>query len=75
MPRQITLDTLTPTGINIFKEDGRVRVEANYRVQAGAEVVKAVSRDVTPFIPTSRLTSLSNSYDAIFSAIEQVELS
>ena len=75
MPRQITLDTVAPTGINILKgARNSLRVEANYQILAGTELVKVVSRDITQHIPSDTLTSLSTAYDNIFAAIEQVEI-
>ena len=75
MPRQITLDGIEASGINIYKEDGVVRVEANYNILSGVEVIKTVSRDITSALTSEQRTAISNSYDAIFSRIEGLELS
>jgi len=75
VPRQITLDGIEASGINIYKEDGVVRVEANYNILSGVEVIKTVSRDITSALTSEQRTAISNSYDAIFSRIEGLELS
>ena len=75
MPRQITLDRIKASGINIYKEDGVMRIEANYSILAGSEVIKTVSRDITSALSSEQRTAISNAYDAIFSRIEGLELS
>ena len=75
MSKQITLDGIEASGINIYKEDGLVRVEANYSILSGVEVIKTVSRDITAALTSEQRTTISNSYDAIFSRIESLELS
>lgn len=75
MPRQITLDRIKASGVNIYKEDGVLRIEANYHVLSGNEVIKTVSRDITSALSSEEKTATSNTYDAIFSQIEGLELS
>ena len=74
MAKQITLDGISRQGINIFKEGGVLRVEANYHILAGAEVVRSVSRDITNYLTPAQRSALADSYDAVFARIEQVEL-
>ena len=75
MPRQITLDSIKASGVNIYKEDGVLRIEANYHVLSGSEVIKTVSRDITSALSSEQRTAISSAYDAIFSRLEDLELS
>ena len=75
MPKQITLDRMRASGVNIYKEDGGLRIEANYSLLSGTEVIKVVSRDITSVLSSEQRTAVSNAYDAIFSRIEGLELS
>ena len=75
MPRQITLNGLKASGINIYKEDGMLRIEANYQILSGDEVIKTVTRDITSALSSEQRTTIANAYNAIFSRIESLELS
>lgn len=75
MPKQITIDGIRRSGINVYKENNVVRVEANYQILSGVEVVKSVSKDITSALSSEQRTIISNAYDAIFSRIEGLELS
>ena len=74
MAKQITLDGISRHGINIFKEGEAIRVEANYHILAGAEVVRTVSRDITAHLSPAQRSALADAYDSVFARIEQVEL-
>lgn len=74
MAKQITLDSLRPGGINIFKGEGQLRVEANYQILSADEVTKTISRDITQYLSPTTKTTLSNAYITAFNKIEQVEL-
>lgn len=74
MAKQITLNGIERGGITIFKVGGQARVEADYRVLAGTEVIKTVHKDVTGHLDVSQRTSLLSAYDAVFNRVEAVEL-
>jgi hypothetical protein len=74
MAKQITLDGISRQGINIFKEGGVLRVEANYHILAGTEAVRTVSRDITAHLSPTLRSALAEAYDTVFARIEQVEL-
>lgn len=75
MPRQIVLDGIQPAGINLFKDAaGAVKVQANYRVLAGGEVVRSESRDVTLLLPSAQLQALAAAFDDVFAAVQSAEL-
>jgi len=74
MPRQITLDKIKASGINIYKEDGVLRIEANYSILSGTEVIKTISRDITSALASEQRTAISSAYDAIFSRVDGLEL-
>lgn len=75
MPKQITLNGIQRSGINVYKENNVVRVEANYQILSGVEVIKSVSKDITSALSSEQRAIISNAYDAIFSRIEGLELS
>jgi hypothetical protein len=85
MPKQITLDRIQASplraqarrasGISIYKEDGVLRIEANYQILSGDEVIKTVARDITSALASVQRATIANIYDAIFSRIEGLELS
>lgn len=75
MPKQITLDGLSPQGINIRKDaSGAVHVEACYGILAGAEAVRSVSSEITQHLSAAQLNSVSTWYDGVFSRMAQVEM-
>ena len=74
MGRQITLDSIKPSGLNIWELNGIIRVEANYAILAGTEVVTQTSKDVTVLVTDEQKLTLTQAYAAIFAAIEQQEL-
>ena len=75
MPIQITLDSVKAIGTNLFKEDGQLRIEANYQVLAGADVIRNVSRDITIYLSVALKAALAAAYDDLFSEVAQMELS
>ncbi len=74
MAKQIALDGIKRGGVNIRREDGVLKIEAHYSVMSGSETVMTRSKDITALLGSAHKTSLSDSYDAIFSKIEQAEL-
>ena len=75
MARTLTLDGLRRGGLNIFKEDGALKVEANYYILSGTEEIRGVYRDITPHLSQAVRAAISDGYDAVFSRIQQMELS
>ncbi|MBI4289771.1 MAG: hypothetical protein HY671_15250 [Chloroflexi bacterium] len=73
MPKQVTLDSLELKGLNIFKEAGKLRVEANYSILAGTEVYKAGTRDVSDSLPPATVDGLASAWDAIVGLIKASE--
>lgn len=73
VPKQITLDNLELKGLCVFREAGKLRVEANYSVLAGAVVYKTETRDVTLSLPTAVVLSLENAWDAILGLAKAAE--
>ncbi|MDO8532966.1 MAG: hypothetical protein Q7T26_12525 [Dehalococcoidia bacterium] len=75
MPKQLVLDSVQRGGVNVFKDTaGQVTVQANYRVLAGAEVVRSESKDVTALLSTTQRDALSTMYDDVFGAVQVEEL-
>ena len=75
MPEQLVLDSVQRGGVNIFKDvAGRVTVQANYKVLAGAEVVRSESKDVTALLSTAQQDALLAAYDGVFGAVQVAEL-
>lgn len=75
MPKQLVLDSVQRGGINVFKDAaGQATVQANYRVMAGAEVVRNESKDVTALLSTAQQDALLAAYDGVFGAVQLAEL-
>ena len=73
MPKQVTLDSLALKGLSVFREAGKLRVEANYSLLAGAETYKTETRDVSLSLPQATALSLENAWDTILALIKTTE--
>ena len=73
MPKQVTLDSLVLKGLSIFREAGKLRVEANYSVLAGAETYKTETRDISLNLSPATTLDLENAWDTILALIKTSE--
>lgn len=73
MPKQVTLDSLVLKGLSIFREAGKLRVEANYSLMAGTETYKNETKDVSPSLSTATTANLENAWDTILALIKTSE--
>lgn len=73
MPKEVTLDSLALKGLSIFREAGKLRVEANYSVLAGTEVYKTDTRDVSASLPSATVLNVEDTWDTVLNLVKTSE--